>query len=93
MEFRPIKLPIDLEPLGKMICDAFQYPENPQWSMQLDEKEDVSHTIFTYRRLWPVMRVAQLLSPPMRDMFRGYVAVEDGRIIGSTIIQLSLIHI
>jgi len=33
------------------------------------------------------MRMAQVLAPSLRDMFRGHVAIEDGKIIGVTIIQ------
>jgi GNAT superfamily N-acetyltransferase len=70
-----------------MIFDTFQYPENPQWSVQTDEKEQISHMLGSFRRIWPLMRVAQILAPSLRDMFRGYVAIEDGRMIGVTIVQ------
>lgn len=89
MEYRPIQLPVDLAGLGEMVCDAFQYPENPEWSVQADEKEDISHTIASFKRLWPLVRMAQLLSLSLRDMLRGYVATEDGKIVGVTIIQRS----
>jgi GNAT superfamily N-acetyltransferase len=89
MDYKPIQLPRDLAGLGEMIYDAFQYPENPQWSIQADEKEDIYHTIASFRHLWPLVRIAQFLSPPMRDMFKGYVAVEDGKIAAVTIIQRS----
>jgi len=87
MEIRPIRLPHDLSTLGGMICEAFQYPENPEWSVQTDEKEQISHAIGSFRRIWPLIFVMEVLSPPLRDMFRGYVAVEDGKIVGLTIIQ------
>ena len=87
MEIRPIRLPHDLSSLGGMICDTFQYPENPEWSVQTDEKEQISHVIGSFRRLWPLIFVMGVFSPPLRDMFRGYVAVEDGKIVGVTIFQ------
>jgi ribosomal protein S18 acetylase RimI-like enzyme len=87
MELRPLEWPRDLTPLGEMIYDTFQYPENPQWSVQTDEKEQISHMIESFRRIWPLMRVAQILAPSLRNMFRGYVAIEDGRMIGVTIVQ------
>ena len=87
MELRPLEWPRDLTPLGEMICDTFQYPENPEWSVQTDEKEQISHMLGSFRRIWPLMRVAQILAPSLRDMFRGYVAIEDGRMIGVTIVQ------
>ena len=70
-----------------MIYDTFQYPENPQWSVQTDEKEQISHMLKSFRRIWPLMRVAQILAPSLRDMFRGYVAIEDGKMVGVTIVQ------
>ena len=30
MALRLLQLPRDLAPLGDMLCDTFQYPENPQ---------------------------------------------------------------
>ncbi len=87
MELRPLEWPRDLTPLGAMIYDTFQYPENPEWSVQTDEKEEISHMLKSFRRIWPLMRVAQILAPSLRDMFRGYVAIEDGRMIGVTIVE------
>lgn len=87
MEIRQIDLPRDLTPLGEMLCDTFQYPENPQWSVQTDEKEEISHMIKSFQLIWPLIRIAQALAPSLRDMFRGYVALEDGRIVGVTIVQ------
>jgi len=87
LELRPLRLPQDLIPLGKMICHTFQYPENPEWSVQTDEKEQIVDTIRIFRRLWPLVRLGQYLSPSLRDMLRGYVAVEDGRIVGLTMVH------
>jgi len=87
MALRLITLPRDFAPLGEMICDTFQYPENPEWSVQTDEKEQIGHAIRSFRRLWPLMRAMQIISPPMRDLFRGYVAVEDKKIVGVTLVQ------
>ncbi len=87
MELRLLDLPRDLRPLGEMLCDTFQYPENPQWSVQTDEKEEISHMLKTFRRIWPLIRIAQVLAPSLRDMFRGYAAIEDNKIVGVTIVQ------
>ena len=87
MGLRLLNFPRDLTPLGEMICDTFQYPENPQWSVQTDEKEEISHMLKSFRRIWAFMRIAQVLAPSLRDMFRGYVAVEKGKIVGVTIVQ------
>ena len=87
MELRPLQLPRDFTPLGDMICDTFQYPGNPEWSVQTDEQEQIGHAIRSMRRLWPLFRVLQIVSPPLRDLFRGYIAEEAGNIVGVTIIQ------
>ena len=87
MELRPLEWPRDLTPLGKMLYDTFQYPENLAWSVQTDEKEQISHMLRSFRRIWPLMRVAQILAPSLRDMFRGYVAIEGGKMVGVTIVQ------
>jgi len=42
VELRPIKFSRDLTSLVEMICDTFQYPETPEWSVQTDEKEQIS---------------------------------------------------
>ena len=87
MELRPIRLPEDFTELGGMICDTFQYPENPDWSVQKDEKEQIGQAIRTFKKLWPLFKILSVFSPSMRDIFRGVVAIEDGRIVGVTIIQ------
>lgn len=87
MKLRPIDLPRDLTPLGKMLCDTFQYPENPNWSVQTDEKEEISHMLRGFHRIWPLIRIVRFFAPSLRDMFRGYVAIEGSKIVGVTIIQ------
>jgi len=42
VELRTLEWPRDLTSLREMICDTFQYPENPEWSVQTDEKEETS---------------------------------------------------
>jgi GNAT superfamily N-acetyltransferase len=87
MTIRPIRLPADLLPLVDLIVDSFQYPENPAWGIQTDEKEQLVNGIKNLRRIWPLVRLLQLLSPPTRDILRGYLWQEDGRMAGTTIIQ------
>jgi len=87
MELRPIRLPEDFTELGGMICDTFQYPENPDWSVQTDEKEQIGHAVRSFKKLWPLFKVFSVFAPSMKDIFRGYVAIEDGKIVGVTIIQ------
>ena len=87
MELRPIRLPDDFTELGGMICDTFQYPENPDWSVQTDEKEQIGHAVRSFKKLWPLFKILSVFSPSMKDIFRGYVAIEDGKIVGVTILQ------
>jgi len=87
MALRALKLPEDFTSLADMVCDTFQYPENPDWSVQTDEKEEIGHAVRSFKRMWPLFRLLQAVSPSLRDLFRGYVAIEDGKIVGVTIIQ------
>lgn len=85
MTIRALKLPGDILPLADMLVKTFQYPENPEWSIQSDEEDDIAREIKSLRRLWPLFRIAQLVSKPMRDLFRGFLWEEDGR-IGAVVI-------
>jgi ribosomal protein S18 acetylase RimI-like enzyme len=87
MPIRPMKLPRDLIPLGEMLTETFQYPENPDWSVRTDEKEHLVNEVRTIRRLWPLVRTMQLFSQPLRDILHGYVWEEEGEIVGMTIVQ------
>jgi ribosomal protein S18 acetylase RimI-like enzyme len=84
---RLIKLPADLAPLAEMLAQTFQYPENEAWSVQTDEKEQLVDAIGNLRRIWPLIHLIQALSPPLRDILRGYVWEEDGQVVGTTIVQ------
>ena len=85
MTIRALKLPGDLLSLSDMLVQTFQYPKNPEWSVQANEEEDIAREIKSLRRLWPLVRVAQLISKPMKDLFRGFLWEEDGR-IGAVVI-------
>jgi len=37
--------------------------------------------------MWPIIRLAQALSPSLRDVVRGCVWEEDGRMVGTTLVQ------
>ncbi len=87
MPIRLIELPNDLVPLGDLIAESFQYPENPAWSVQSDEKDQILDAVRNLRRLWPLVRVIQVLSPTLRDILRGCIWEEDGRAVGTTIVQ------
>lgn len=87
MTTRPMKLPHDLTPLGEMLVETFQYPENPEWSVRTDEKEHLVNEVQSIRRLWPLIRTMQFFSRSLRDLLHGYVWEEEGKIAGVTIVQ------
>jgi len=85
MPIRPMQLPSDLLPLGEMLVQTFQYPENPEWGVQDDEQEDIAQTVRGLKRFWPILRLLQVISPPMRDMFRGFVWEQDDQIVAAVL--------
>jgi GNAT superfamily N-acetyltransferase len=87
MTIRELSLPKDLVPLENMLVRTFQYPDNPEWGIQADEEDDIAREIRTLRKMWPVIRILQLLSPSLRDMLRGFVWEEDGTIGAVVIVQ------
>lgn len=87
MTMRFLKLPDDMIPLAELIAKAFQYPENKAWSVQTDEKEQIIESMKKLNSIWPLIRMVQLLSPPLRDIMRGYVWEEDGQLVGVTTVQ------
>lgn len=84
MPLRAFDLPADIPLLVDLIPPCFQYPENEEWSIQQDEVESLIDSLNGARRIWPLIRLVMLLSPPMRDMLRGYVWEEDGQAVGLT---------
>lgn len=69
-----------------MLKETFQYPDNPEWSFREDETQETVRMIRSVRRLWPLLRFFGLLSPPLRDVFRGFVWEEGGRIVAAVIL-------
>ena len=87
MPMRPLRLPGDLLPLTDMLKETFQYPDHPEWGIREDEQEDILRTIKSLHRMWPILRVLQLFSPSLRDLMRGFIWEEDGRIVGLVLCQ------
>jgi ribosomal protein S18 acetylase RimI-like enzyme len=87
MSLRLIKLPADFMALSEVVTESFQYPENEDWSLQTDEKDELVAAMRNLRRIWPLIRLIQAVSPTLRDLVRGYVWEEDGRMVGTTIVQ------
>jgi len=84
-----LKLPDDLLPTAEMTVETWQYPENPDWGRERDEQESLVESMLiesmrNVRRIWPLIRVIQWLSPRMRDLLCGHVWCEDGQIVGFT---------
>ncbi|HEY45900.1 MAG: hypothetical protein AMJ88_12010 [Anaerolineae bacterium SM23_ 63] len=84
MPMRPLQLPNDFLPMAETILDTWQYPENPEWGLQQDEQESMIDGMKNLKRIWPIIRLAQWLSPNLRDILRGYVWEEDGQMVGFT---------
>ncbi len=82
MPARPFELPRDLDVLVDLIPRCFQYPENPEWSVQEDEAESLVDSIRGVKRIWWLVRVMSVLWPPLRDVLRGFVWEEDGQAVG-----------
>jgi len=87
MPMRPIRFPGDLLPMGDMLVETFQYPENPEWSIQTDEAEDIAQTVRGLKRMWPLIRILQVLSPPLRDLLRGFLWEEEDRLAAAVLVQ------
>ena len=63
MSLRPFRLPSDLPVMTELLPHAFQYPENPTWSLQEDELQSFLTFVATARRLWPLVSVLRRFSP------------------------------
>lgn len=87
MSIRDLELPKDLEELGTMLPDSFQYPENPDWGVQEDERQSLAEDINGLRRSWWMIQIGQVFLRSMRDLLIGKVWEEDGRIAGAVIFQ------
>jgi len=87
MPIRPIRLPADFDVIAEITPACFTYPENPDWSVQTDEAEGLVDQTRTLRRIWPLIRIGQALSPALRDVFQGFLWEEDNRVVGTIITQ------
>jgi ribosomal protein S18 acetylase RimI-like enzyme len=65
-----------------LIPKAFQYPENPDWSLQADELQNMVDDMAMIGRLWPLIKLTMMLSPSLRDVLRGFVYEVDGQAVG-----------
>jgi ribosomal protein S18 acetylase RimI-like enzyme len=87
MTIRDLNLPKDLAELGSMLAESFQYPENPDWGVQDDERESLVEDIAALRRSWWMIQIGQVFIPAMRNLLPGKVWEEDGKIAGVVLLQ------
>jgi ribosomal protein S18 acetylase RimI-like enzyme len=82
MPLRPFRLPADLDVMMELLPRSFHYPENPDWSVQEDEKQSFLDMANAARRLWPIFSVLFKVSPSLRDVLHGFIWEEDGQPVG-----------
>ncbi len=87
MSIRDLSFPQDLDEMADMLAESFQYPENPEWSVQEDEREALVSTLHSLKRSWWMIKIGQLFIPAMRELLPGLVWQEDGRIAGLVMVQ------
>lgn len=82
MPIRPFILPKDLDLMNSLVMEGFQYPENPAWSVQEDEKEGMIDRLNGIKRMWPLMRFMQFFAPSLRNLMHGFIYEEDNKPVG-----------
>lgn len=82
MSLRPFILPADLDIMQELVMAGFQYPENPEWSVQDDERQGMLDSLQGIKKMWFLVRIMQLVSPSTRDIMRGFLYEEDGKPVG-----------
>ena len=87
MSMRSLNLPEDFKMLSQLTIDTFQYPENESWSVQSDHQENITDMFESAKKMWPILRLAQLISPALRDIIRGYIWEQEGQPGGMIIMQ------
>jgi len=79
---RPFQLPQDIDLMNSLVMEGFQYPENPEWSVQEDEIQGMVDRINGAKKIWPVIRILRIFVPLLRDILCGYIAEEDDQPAG-----------
>ena len=82
MNIRPFQLPRDIDLMNSLVMHGFQYPENPEWSVQEDEKQGMIDRINGAKRLWPILLAMRAVSPLFRDILCGFIAEEENKPVG-----------
>lgn len=68
--------------MTSLVVDGFQYPENPEWSVQKDEIQGMIDRINGAKRLWPILSMMRVVSPLFRDLLCGFIAEEENKPVG-----------
>jgi ribosomal protein S18 acetylase RimI-like enzyme len=79
---RPFHLPQDIDLMNALVMEGFQYPENPEWSVQEDEIQGMVDRINGAKKLWPVIRILRVFVPLFRDILCGFIDEEEGKPAG-----------
>ena len=79
---RPFRIPDDLDNMLRLIEEGFQYPENPSWNIQDDEKEGMVDMVKTIRRIWPIIRFLKIFAPFLQDFMHGFIYEENDKPVG-----------
>lgn len=82
MSTRPFQLPQDINLMNSLVIEGFQYPENPAWSVQEDEVQNMIDRINGAKRLWPLFRILRKFVPLLRDILCGFIWEEDNKPVG-----------
>ena len=77
MKIRSIKLPEDFDILSEMILNSFQYPENPDWDIEEDEKKEFARTVKSFKKMWPLFNILGIFSKTVKNLLVGSIAEEN----------------
>jgi ribosomal protein S18 acetylase RimI-like enzyme len=82
MSIRPFQLPQDIDLMNSLVMEGFQYPENPEWSVQEDEVQSMIDRVNGAKRLWPILSLMRTFVPLFRDILCGFIEEEDHKPVG-----------
>ena len=82
MSIRPFQLPQDIDLMNSLVIEGFQYPENPEWSVQEDEVQGMVDRIQGAKRIWPLISLLRTFVPLFRDILCGFVDEEENKPVG-----------
>lgn len=78
MSIRPIQLPQDFDLIERLAVDSFQYPDNPEWSIQREELGNIHEMVRQYKKIWPFIKLVGLFSYQVRNAMVGFIWSEAG---------------